>query len=56
MCWPQGAQQGTVVAGGNGWGEAANRFRGVADLSFDRHGQLYVVDGRNDRVQGFSIK
>jgi hypothetical protein len=56
MCWPQGAQQGTVVAGGNGRGAAANQFRGVTDLFFDRHGQLYVLDVGNDRVQRFSIK
>ncbi|CAF3765217.1 unnamed protein product [Rotaria socialis] len=57
MRWTQGDQkQGTVVAGGNGRGEGADQFNGSAGLSFDQHGNLYVVDNGNHRVQRFSIE
>ncbi|CAF2221502.1 unnamed protein product, partial [Rotaria magnacalcarata] len=55
--WTQGdKKQGTVFVGGNGYGEEANQFNGPAGLSFDRHGNLYVVDMGNARVQRFSIE
>ncbi|CAF3725093.1 unnamed protein product, partial [Rotaria socialis] len=55
--WTQGdKKQGTVIVGGNGRGEEANQFKGPSGLSFDRQGNLYVVDERNDRVQRFSIE
>ncbi|CAF4539654.1 unnamed protein product [Rotaria socialis] len=57
MRWTQGDQkQGTVVAGGNGRGEGADQFNGSAGLYFDQHGNLYVVDNGNHRVQRFSIE
>ncbi|CAF4939788.1 unnamed protein product [Rotaria socialis] len=57
MRWTQGDQkQGTVAAGGNGRGEGADQFNGSAGLSFDQHGNLYVADVRNHRVQRFSIE
>ncbi|CAF1117918.1 unnamed protein product, partial [Rotaria magnacalcarata] len=57
MRWTQGdKKQGTVIVGGNGYGEEANQFNGPAGLSFDRHGNLYVVDMGNARVQRFSIE
>jgi hypothetical protein len=56
MRWPKGAKQGTVIAGGNGEGTGANQFDGLEGLSFDQHGNLYVADVRNDRVQRFSIE
>ncbi|CAF4991165.1 unnamed protein product, partial [Rotaria socialis] len=57
MRWTQGdKKQGTVIVGGNGWGEGANQFKHPAGLSFDRHGNLYVVDWGNARVQRFSIE
>ncbi|CAF3730278.1 unnamed protein product [Rotaria socialis] len=57
MRWTQGdKKQGTVVVGGNGEGAGANQFNDPISLSFDRHGNLYVADFNNHRVQRFSIK
>ncbi|CAF3600419.1 unnamed protein product, partial [Rotaria socialis] len=57
MRWTQeGKKQGTVVVGGNGSGAAANQFYYPFGLSFDRQGNLYVVDYGNNRVQQFSIE
>ncbi|CAF3745094.1 unnamed protein product, partial [Rotaria socialis] len=49
-------KQGTVIVGGNGKGAGANQFNVPIGLSFDRHGNLYVVDMGNNRVQRFSIE
>ncbi|CAF4617387.1 unnamed protein product, partial [Rotaria magnacalcarata] len=51
-----GATQGTVFVGGNGLGAGANQFSYPTGLSFDRYGNLYVVDCGNNRVQQFSIE
>ncbi|CAF4654825.1 unnamed protein product, partial [Rotaria sp. Silwood2] len=59
MHWPKGAKQGTVIVGGNGEGAGANQFNDPLGLSFDRQGNLYVVDGGYDgydRIQFFSIQ
>ncbi|CAF3786614.1 unnamed protein product, partial [Rotaria socialis] len=57
MRWTQGNKnQGTVIVGGNGYGAGANQFYFPYGLSFDRHGNLYVVDHDNARVQRFSIE
>ncbi|CAF2081822.1 unnamed protein product [Rotaria magnacalcarata] len=57
MRWTQeDKKQGTVIVGGNGSGEGANQFYGPTGLSFDRHGNLYVADSINNRVQRFSIE
>ncbi|CAF4874800.1 unnamed protein product, partial [Rotaria magnacalcarata] len=56
MRWTQGTKQGTVIVGGNGEGAGANQFNIPIGLSFDRHGNLYVVDMGNNRVQRFSIE
>ncbi|CAF1618431.1 unnamed protein product [Rotaria magnacalcarata] len=57
MRWTQGdTKQGTVIVGGNGEGEEANQFFYPHGLSFDRHGNLYVADAGNHRVQRFSIE
>ncbi|CAF3502140.1 unnamed protein product [Rotaria socialis] len=57
MRWTQGdKKQGTVVVGGNDEGAGANQFNYLVGLSFDRHGNLYVVDRDNHRVQRFSIE
>ncbi|CAF3438186.1 unnamed protein product, partial [Rotaria socialis] len=56
MSWTKGATQGTVVVGGNGPGAGANQFYFPIGLSFDRHGNLYVVDCNNHRVEQFSIE
>ncbi|CAF3395289.1 unnamed protein product [Rotaria socialis] len=57
MRWTQGdKKQGAVIVGGNGSGAGENKFSGPVGLSFDRHGNLYVADRDNARVQRFSIK
>ncbi|CAF2046760.1 unnamed protein product, partial [Rotaria magnacalcarata] len=56
MRWTQGANQGTVIAGGNGAGAGANQLYCPTGLSFDRYGNLFVVDLGNHRVQRFSIE
>ncbi|CAF4828371.1 unnamed protein product, partial [Rotaria socialis] len=52
MRWTQrDKKQGTVLVGGNGSGAGENQFKGPVGLSFDRHGNLYVADWNNHRVQ-----
>ncbi|CAF1310580.1 unnamed protein product [Rotaria sordida] len=48
--WPKGAQQGIVIVGGKG------QLYYPIGLSFDRHGNLYVVDSWEHRVQRFSME
>jgi hypothetical protein len=55
MCWPKGSKEGRTVVGGNGYGEQPNQFNDLRGLSFDRQGNLYVVDRDNNRVQKFDI-
>ncbi|CAF4227134.1 unnamed protein product [Rotaria socialis] len=55
--WTQGdKKQGTVVVGENDKGAGENQFHYPIGLSFDRHGNLYVADANNARVQRFSIE
>ncbi|CAF3377089.1 unnamed protein product [Rotaria socialis] len=57
MRWTLGdKKQGTVIVGGNGPGKGVNQFKVPIGLSFDRYGNLYVVDQNNHRVQRFSIE
>ncbi|CAF3430600.1 unnamed protein product, partial [Rotaria socialis] len=57
MRWTHGdKKQGTVIVGGNGQGASANQFYYPHGLSFDRYGNLYVVDCNNHRVEQFSIE
>jgi gliding motility-associated-like protein len=44
---------GTVVAGGNGQGAAANQFQGCYGLLVDNTGDIYVSDQGNARVLRF---
>jgi hypothetical protein len=55
MRWVKGATQGSVIVGGNGEGGQSNQLNRPVGLSFDRHGNLYVVDYRNHRVEKFNI-
>ncbi|CAF1448194.1 unnamed protein product [Rotaria magnacalcarata] len=55
--WTRGDnKQGTVIVGGNGTGAGANQLSYPFGLSFDRHGNLYVIEWNNHRVQRFSIE
>lgn len=44
---------GTVIAGGNGMGNAANQLSFPEGISVDLSGNLYVCEWGNDRVQRF---
>ncbi|CAM4931512.1 unnamed protein product [Rotaria socialis] len=57
MRWTQeDKKQGGVIVGGNRQGAGANQFQYPFGLSFDRHGNLYVTDINNNRVQRFSVE
>ncbi len=47
------ATSGTVVAGGNGQGNAANQFYYPTSVAVDASGNLYVCDQGNSRIQKF---
>jgi hypothetical protein len=56
MRWPKGATQGSIMVGGNSRGAQENQLNDPWDSSFDRHGNLYLVDYGNHRVQRFAIE
>jgi hypothetical protein len=55
MRWLKGANEGSIVVGGNGQGAKPNQFSWLMDLSFDRENNLYVLDRSNCRVQKFDV-
>lgn len=44
-------RHGNLVAGGNGYGAAANQLSAPGDVQVDAAGNVYVLDGNNSRVQ-----
>ncbi|UJR12317.1 hypothetical protein I4U23_016494 [Adineta vaga] len=56
VCWPKGNTQGNVIVGKNRRGERSNQLSYLVGLSFDRHGNLYIVDNDNNRIQKFQIE
>ncbi len=48
---PTPAQEGTTVAGGNGFGLEANQLNGPSGIYVDENGNVYVTDQGNHRVQ-----
>ena len=56
MGWMKGGREGNIIVGGKGEGKESNQLSWPVGLSFDRHGNLYVVDYRNDRVQKFKYR
>jgi hypothetical protein len=55
MRWFKDSRAGTVIIGGRGSGNQSYQLARPKDLSFDRHGNLYVADTDNYRVQMFII-
>jgi hypothetical protein len=49
--WIKGQTEGTVIVGGN----ELSHFRDPIDLSFDKYGNLYVLDGQDARLYKFLI-
>jgi hypothetical protein len=54
MRWLKGSTEGNIIVGGKG-GQQPHQFNCLSGLSFDRQGNLYVVDNSNNRVQKFEI-
>lgn len=46
-----GATDGVTVAGGNGFGNAANQFNGPGSVFVSANGDIYVEDFQNERIQ-----
>src|SRR5205823_4385723 len=51
--WAPGAVEGITVAGGNGYGSAANQFKYPGGVFVDPRGDIFVSDGGNNRIQKF---
>ena len=54
--FPAGSIEGTdgvTVAGGNNAGTAANQLNNPTGIFVDRHGNIYVADYENNRIQEF---
>ncbi|CAF4337478.1 unnamed protein product, partial [Adineta steineri] len=53
--WSSGATEGEIILGGNEQGTQANQLNYPQEISFDRQGNLYVVDRSNHRIQKFDL-
>ena len=53
--WFDNSKSGSVIIGGQGWGNRTTQLCTPRDLAFDRQGNLYVADAENYRVQMFTI-
>lgn len=52
--WAPGATTGTIVAGGNGSGSAANQLSTPIGVFVDATGNIFVADADNHRIQKIS--
>ncbi|CAF1689591.1 unnamed protein product [Adineta ricciae] len=50
MKWRKDAQEGIVVAGGNGCGDNLNQLNHPQGIIVDHEGQIYVADCQNYRI------
>jgi ABC-type transport system involved in cytochrome c biogenesis ATPase subunit len=55
MRWTEGVKEGSIIVGKNGYGKQSNQLHLPTGISFDREGNLYVVDRNNHRVQKFVV-
>jgi tripartite motif-containing protein 71 len=57
MCWYNGSTEVNIIIGSdkNEYGRQANKLGSPKGLSLDRHGNLYVADSYNCRIQRFNI-
>ncbi len=53
--WASGANQGTTVAGGNGYGSGANELGYPTDVHLDASGAMFIADQHNHRIQKWII-
>ena len=53
--WKPGANEGVVIAGGNGDGSSDNQLSDPQGVYLDNDGNLYVSDTRNHRIQKIQI-
>ncbi|CAF4965525.1 unnamed protein product, partial [Rotaria magnacalcarata] len=51
----EGAKKGSIVVGGNGYGNESNQLFYPMGLSFDQQRNLYVADSANNRIEKFEI-
>ena len=50
MKWEPGATEGTVVAGGNGYGSELNQLSSPRGVVLDSSGNIYIADTENNRI------
>ncbi len=55
MRWLPSAREGSIIGGENGEENQKNQLNSPIGTSFDRVGNLYVFDSKNNRVQGVSV-
>jgi len=55
MHWTIRSRQGDIIVGENDKGKQTNQLNLPIGFSFDREGNLYVVDCDNHRLQMFNI-
>ncbi|CAF3941535.1 unnamed protein product [Rotaria sp. Silwood1] len=57
MRWREGETHGEIIAGDRYLGgNCSNQLNGPEGIAFDQHGNLYVADSNNHRIQRFNIQ
>ena len=55
MRWLKESKEGSIIVGGNGPEKQSNQFQLLRGLSFDRQGNICIVDCNNHRAQKIEI-
>lgn len=55
MRWLKDSRSGDVLLGGHGHGSGVNQLAFAVDIDFDQHGNLYITDRNNHRIQMYAI-